>query len=393
MAGEEPVVGDFARPRAEWGLVRVAFVLRAVVLAQAAVAVPAGLRESPHRGLYLACAGAVLVTSIGLLTVFVRARSIPGAARPWRWLDLGLGVVMMPLLALAVPPEQIVGTWQNWAPGYAVNTVTLASAWLSARASVGYSAVVSVAYVVTAQNDPTAAWPTELGNTLTYPAFAVAIAGFIHYLRGLADSADEARAEAVRATRELELERYRLTVHDAAGILRQLGDPRTPDEVVPALQRQAQVEARRLRSFVLRDPIEPADGHPRTLGAVLSAALYGFGDLPLEVAIDLGAEFPLEPPTSLAVERAVTTILHNVRRHADADTVFVHADAIDDGWEVVIRDDGTGFDPEADLGFGLEVQVFDALARHRIAVTIDTAPGEGTAVTLTSCAEEVAADG
>lgn len=95
----------------------------------------------------------------------------------------------------------------------------------------------------------------------------------------------------------------------------------------------------------------------------------------------------LAPRVALGVGRALTTVLHNARRHAEAKTVFVHADCLDGRWELSVRDDGIGFDPStASFGFGLGTQVIEALQRLEIDVTIDSAPGEGTAVVMVGSA-------
>ncbi len=62
----------------------------------------------------------------------------------------------------------------------------------------------------------------------------------------------------------------------------------------------------------------------------------------------------------------------------------IHADLVDDTWEVTVTDYGIGFDPDAArLGFGLQVQVIDSLARNGIAARLESREGEGTCVTMT----------
>ena len=111
------------------------------------------------------------------------------------------------------------------------------------------------------------------------------------------------------------------TVHDATGILRLLADDATPAEVRPALQRQAAAEANRLRNY-LRDG--PVAGAGETLGEILDEALVGFSDLALEVSTELGAHVRLPDDRALALGRAVATVLHNVRRHAQARTCLLY---------------------------------------------------------------------
>lgn len=48
-----------------------------------------------------------------------------------------------------------------------------------------------------------------------------------------------------------------------------------------------------------------------------------------------------------------------------------------------MRDNGIGFDRDTQrLGFGLQVQVIQALAAAGMTARIDSAPGQGTAVTI-----------
>lgn len=116
---------------------------------------------------------------------------------------------------------------------------------------------------------------------------------------------------------------------------------------------------------------------------MLATALEGFDDLPLEFAIELGAQVELDADVWAVTGRAVTTVLHNVRLHAGARQVVVHADTDGSSWEVVVSDDGVGFDQESQpLGFGLDTQVRQALGALGVAARIQSLPGMGTSVTI-----------
>jgi len=55
-----------------------------------------------------------------------------------------------------------------------------------------------------------------------------------------------------------------------------------------------------------------------------------------------------------ALVEALATLLHNVRRYALAQEVVVHVERDEVSWELVVRDDGVGFDPaQTSLGYGL----------------------------------------
>lgn len=63
--------------------------------------------------------------------------------------------------------------------------------------------------------------------------------------------------------------------------------------------------------------------------------------------------------------------------------MVIHADTDDDRWELVISDDGVGFDQrDQPLGFGLNTQAGQVLRDRGVEVRIRSTPGEGTSVTM-----------
>ena len=85
--------------------------------------------------------------------------------------------------------------------------------------------------------------------------------------------------------------------------------------------------------------------------------------------------------------------MRRVRLHAAACQVVVHADCDDETWEIVVSDDGVGFDQESQpLGFGLDTQAGQALRDVGVTARIRSAPGHGTSVTLVGPVERGAAD-
>jgi len=79
-------------------------------------------------------------------------------------------------------------------------------------------------------------------------------------------------------------------------------------------------------------------------------------------------------------------LLHNVVKHAGAQTVAVDLDARDGRVKLSIRDDGCGFDADrVEHGNGPRFGLFSIEERlHQLGgrMEIDTAPGRGTCVTL-----------
>ena len=104
--------------------------------------------------------------------------------------------------------------------------------------------------------------------------------------------------------------------------------------------------------------------------ALLACAAVRIGAVPALLSGDL-------PPDALH------TLLMNVRRHASATACVVHASSTPNGWEMTVRDDGVGFDTATTpLAFGLSRQVRQACHQLGLTVAIDSAPGEGTAVSI-----------
>ena len=187
--------------------------------------------------------------------------------------------------------------------------------------------------------------------------------------------------EAARNAGQLERDRHRVLLHDQATVLQLLSRGEHDPDLDLALRRQAAVGAAEIRVFMTgRRKDRPG---ARDLAAVVRGAAAPFTDLPLTLNLELGDEVIMDPSVATALARAVATVLHNVRVHADAQSVVVHADSVDQEWEVVVRDDGVGFDPELTaLGFGLSEQVRRAMFELGCRVRIESAVGEGTTVTL-----------
>jgi len=96
-------------------------------------------------------------------------------------------------------------------------------------------------------------------------------------------------------------------------------------------------------------------------------------------ALDGGA---LEPAAEVQLLRIVQEALSNVRKHAAAQRVRVVLSAQDSTVQVEIEDDGSGFDPQAELpngSFGL--QIMDERAREvGGSWEVISAPGQGTRI-------------
>ncbi|MBK8468261.1 MAG: hypothetical protein IPL45_00270 [Actinomycetales bacterium] len=377
-----------ALPEAERILSLGIIIIRLGVLAQVISGTVRGFDLSDNPTLYLAMAGVVTIESLLLIAVLWHAKR--PHLWPWGLIDVGLGFAIMVSLPWALPENVMSDSWIWWGASLAINTVgnfgaTQTSWWWVGAISIAMSGL----YVVIGTTYGNLGFHRSITESLTYPTFGFGLLLVSRYLRSMATRADADRRAAVEAMRHSEMNRARLVVHDASTLLRLLGDPSTPAAILPALQNQARQESAQIRTF-LSEPLGDRALLPESLGEIISSVTTGFSDLPMEFATDLGADALIYRQHAPAVARALTTVLHNVRRHAQATQVVIHADQEDERWEVTVRDDGVGFDErEHPHGFGLASQVIGELTRLGLHVAIASAPGHGTAVTIAGpCAKE-----
>ena len=373
-------VGGDVRADVDRVIVGAFIVIRITQAVTVALALPRAISSASSAPIFL------------LVTIGVALFSMAMAVSCWREGRLshrwGIPDVLVTLAALLVlpqlfPVEMWITSWVVWIPGYAIGTAAGAGGWVRRpRWAIGVGGLIGLSYfLVMAIPGGVDVW-SLLANAASYPLFAGAAAWVAAYLRALAREADSARAAEALAVAELERERYRMLVHDASGVLRMLGDDSVPEPMHQALRQQAVVEAARMRQYLGdRRPHRVREGEPSTLGDVVDDAVQGFTDLPLEFAVDLGVDAPLAPEVADALRRAVVTVLHNVRRHAQAHQVVLHADWQGPAWSLSIADDGVGFDPQTQpFGYGLATQVLASMARHGVDVDIYAQPGQGTSI-------------
>jgi signal transduction histidine kinase len=116
----------------------------------------------------------------------------------------------------------------------------------------------------------------------------------------------------------------------------------------------------------------------------LASRVAAVEGIEVETDVGLGAEDERLPPElETAVYRLVQEALTNVVKHAGADRVTIEIAAHDGHVEVLVRDDGAGFDPAAPReGFGITgMRERVGLADGSLAIT--SSPGEGTTVRAT----------
>ncbi len=372
--------------RAEKILVAAAVVMRGTFGLQLAVALAPGWHRAEHPDSFLALSVMMLGESLLLMSYLIkRGRYVEWAAL----VDTAFVSAVVVIEPLTVHPGDLVGNWTSW--GYAaafavvIPTAVGIRRW---RIVVGGAVFVAVAYLtgLVLHSLSATARTTTLTNALSIVGFSIACRLGGGFVRSMGEAADRAREAEARAAAIAQLERERTMLHNQASVLNLLSQE-IPD---PGLRRSAMGAAARgaqqIRAMLSDQPSRPADRSEggRSLRSVVDSVCDEFADLPLIRNLDLLEAGPLTGEAAEAVAEALRTLLWNVRRHAAASAVTVHGDGDRGGnWTLSITDDGTGFDPASvDHGWGLTVQAGTALARHRIGVTVDSTPGDGTQVQI-----------
>lgn len=391
--------------------------VRAVNLAQLLVVLPAALRHTTRPVLFTVVLTGFAVESALIALVTVRAGEYRD--RRWGWADTAVAVLVLLAQPAFTTAQDTTGDWTAWGFACTLSTAMGAAVVFTRRRDVGLAvAALMICYTATALpvTHPGSTRATVLGNAFAYPGFALLSRLLVGYLRRLAVDADAARLAAARAAAEAarlrEVERQRLLLHDNISVLRLLAGPVLPEELEGPLKAQAVALANRVRAFLddAADRIDGMDringidrtdrtGRPgpdaaavtadrrahRLLAAIVRDAVAAYADLHVEMNVDLATGVILPGPAADALMDAIGTVLSNVRLHARADNVVVHADADPDEaeWELTVTDDGRGFDAATTpRGFGLRVQVERSLAVYGITTHVHSVPGDGARVTM-----------
>jgi two-component sensor histidine kinase len=370
--------------------------VRLGTVAQMLPAVHFGVATSPHKGAYLVCWFAAALASIAVsVATLVRRRPLGAAASA---ADFALACVVLVLGPLVLASGERFGTWVAYQPGYALSIIITASGVRSLSLWAGGTLGVVVCYIVYLGDDIGGKMTsTAIGNVLTYVVYALVARMFFGYTRRIAQDADASRALAAELARREEERRAQVMMHNGVAVMRLLTDQAT-DASRSRLIDQAEVELQRMRSYLRgrasdREPAQAGGGPSVAIAAMIERVCDRFADLYVNALLDLGADVRLPAVEAEALERALESLLLNVRMHARAAEVVVHLDhRAEGGWTLTVRDDGVGFDlASAPVGVGLGVVVVGELRLHGFDVEIDSAPGEGTTVTISSGSGPVAA--
>jgi signal transduction histidine kinase len=128
-------------------------------------------------------------------------------------------------------------------------------------------------------------------------------------------------------------------------------------------------------------PAALTEASMRDLLRQLAAAFTGHARVP--VALDVGADHRLPPDVQIAFYRIAQEALNNVAKHAEAGRVAVRFTAGTARAELLVEDDGRGFEPASVPGghFGLGIMAERAAAVGALA-EVESAPGRGTRLSV-----------
>ncbi|MFI5955119.1 sensor histidine kinase [Cryptosporangium sp. NPDC051539] len=335
--------------------------------------------------------------------VAVAGTVVWGAAYAWflrggrlvPWVAVADSLLFCAYLAAApwVLPAGSVGDPTTWVVGGASVAIFVASWALAPGWTVLLAAAESAAFLagVVAAGRPLAGPHDNQAAIFLLQGFlAVAV---MRLIRRGARQADATLDHVARARAELTVERSRL--HSRRQFERNLHDTVLSTLTVVARgtlgTRRELVRARCTRDLTLLDRLDEA---PKTPGLFAGIA-WEAGCRAMSVDTHLpDDEVNLPPHVADALAGAVREALSNVERHACVDRAEVSATVLPDGVRIVVRDEGRGFDPGATTPqqTGVRRSVVERMAGVGGTAEITSAPGAGTAVTLTWHGAPAAAD-
>ena len=389
-------VDDRTLPRAERAAGLAVAGLRIATFAQMVPSVVTAVEVSDRPAL-TGLTWALATVAVAVTSTLALVRRRPPGAR-WATVDVGLATGSLLLGLLTVPVEYRTGSWVGFQSAY---SLSVACSLLGVRhrgqwmALLGVLVIARAVYLLPAVAAGTGV-PTMVGELLTLLGLAPLTWAGTGVVYRIAEDADRAREYAARLARQSEERRARAAIHNGAALLKMLvdqasddpTDSRTPSQVWV----QAASELNRMRAYLAGQggPGAPEGAEPTDLAELVEAVAAEFVDLPLDVVADLARGVALRG-LEADLATALRSLLINVRQHAGATRVVLHAEELEagGGWAVTLHDDGEGFDPATTtFGVGVGSLVVDALAAHGVVAVVDSVPGLGTTVTITAAEGE-----
>ncbi|HUS22311.1 MAG TPA: PspC domain-containing protein [Aeromicrobium sp.] len=303
---------------------------------------------------------AIVAVGVGVLVVLqVRGRGVSTA-------------VLLPILAAVVG---VVVVWRQLDEASLSDWVRQsngASAAVRVAAGLGL-VVVAAVYFVTQERGWSALVDLASASTIALIGAALILGPWVASL--LADLTRE-RRERVRSQ-----ERADVAAHLHDSVLQTLALLQRNAEDPAAVATLARRQERDLRAWLYGEE-SPRAG---TFAALLRAAADDVEEahrVPVELVM-VG-----DAPASVkmaALARSAREAMVNAAKHAGVARVDVYAEVAGTTATVYVRDRGQGFDPEtvADDRMGIRTSIVGRMERHGGTANVQSAPGEGTEITLT----------
>jgi signal transduction histidine kinase len=335
-----------------------------------------GLEAAQRRGLRVG--GAVVGTREILQTLAIVAVGI-GVLVLLQASGRGVSTpVLLPILAAIVG---VVVVWRQLDEASLSDWVRQSSGVSAAvRIAAGLGlVVVALVYFVTQERGWSALVDLASASTIALIGAALILGPWVASL--LTDLGRE-RRERVRSQERADVAAH---LHDSvlqtlALLQRNAGDP-------AAVATLARRQERDLRAWLYGDDAPRAG----TLAALLRAAADEVEQahrVPVELVMVGDAPATAD---SAALAKSAREAMVNAAKHAGVARVDVYAEVAGSTATVYVRDRGHGFDPEtvADDRMGIRTSIIGRMERHGGTATIQSAPGDGTEITLTMSVGEV----
>ncbi|MFO7281402.1 MAG: PspC domain-containing protein [Thermoanaerobacterales bacterium] len=251
--------------------------------------------------------------------------------------------------------------------------------WLWVRVIAGGALLVTGLGLFLAANQAVAGVVGQVGVAV----LATALGAGLLFGPWIVRLAAELRAE--RRERIRTEERAEMAAHLHDSVLQTLAlIQREPGVPAPA-RSLARRQERELRAWLYRDARPGGDDEPATLSAALDRLVdeVEVDHRGVEVDVVRVGDCPLDDGVA-ALVRAVREAVVNAAKHSGAPEVSVYVEVGEDAVEAFVRDRGRGFDPATVDGDrrGIAESIVNRMARHGGAAEVQSAPGEGTEVSL-----------
>lgn len=316
-----------------------------------------------------------VVGATGLVTIGLLRRVWTRTEAPVRGIELSLDLTAGVALLVADGwvyeagrPQSLAGAW----PVAAVLAIGVARGlWPSVAAAVTLGAARFVGLIGMAHSPGhwhASQWLSVFSTAVLYGLAGAAAATVARRVRAAEDAAAEAAARD-RVARDL---------HD--GMLQTLAavQRRATD---PELVHLARTQEAELRTYLFTPNADADDDLEAGIRRIATATTARWG-----IAVDAAFVPPLPRLDRRTVETlgaAVGECLANTAKHAGVDRVNLSVEADESGsLQVVVRDRGTGFDPDTVSQRGLQHSVVDRITEIGGTAEVSSVPGRGTEVRL-----------